>query len=222
MNTNMHDNNSYKGARIDLLAYVNKKCKNILDFGCNEGASGQYVKKYISHEIIVDGIDYNPKAISKATQFLDRAKVVDCDNILKLQTFLKTTTYDHIIIGDVLEHLKYPVEVMNLLIKHLSEEGTIIISIPNSSFYLSLIYIFKRRWPRNPRGVYDKTHLRLYMLHNLIELAPVNSEFKLLKRKIRAFDKGTKLDKPLKYTLGAIPYLRDFFTYQYIFKVTKR
>jgi len=213
----IHNNKSYKSLRTDLLPFVSNP-KSILDVGCNEGILGLYIKEKISPDIHVSGVDYNPKTIAIAKKRLDIAEVIDLNITEDIQNFLKKCPkYDHMILGDVLEHLKDPTMALEQLAKHLTPSGKIIISIPNTNHYSSLLNFFSLKWPRNERGIYDKTHLRIFMLRNIQELAPNGLKVEKIKRKYRLFEsRSTILDKAIAYPLNLIPYFREFLTFQYI------
>lgn len=213
----IHNNKSYKSLRTDLLPFVSNP-KSILDVGCNEGILGLYIKEKISPDIHVSGVDYNPKTIAIAKKRLDIAEVIDLNIPEDIQNFLKKCPkYDHMILGDVLEHLTDPTMALEQLAKHLTPSGKIIISIPNTNHYSSLLNFFSLKWPRNERGIYDKTHLRIFMLRNIQELAPNGLKVEKIKRKYRLFEsRSTILDKAIAYPLNLIPYFREFLTFQYI------
>jgi 2-polyprenyl-3-methyl-5-hydroxy-6-metoxy-1,4-benzoquinol methylase len=208
----IHNNKSYKSLRTDLLQFVESP-KSLLDVGCNEGILGLYIKENIHENIHVSGIDYNPKTISIAKKRLDIAEVVNLNNQQEIGSFLKKCPkYDHIIFGDILEHLTHPLEALDILSKQLLPNGKMIISIPNTNHYSSLLNFFSLKWPRNERGIYDKTHLRIFMLRNINELAPNGFKVQKIKRKYRLFEsRSTILDKAIAYPLNFIPYFRECY-----------
>lgn len=218
----IHNNKSYKSLRTDLIQFVESP-KSILDVGCNEGILGLYVKENIHEDIHVSGIDYNPKTIAIAKKRLDIAEVVNLNNQEDIHDFLKKCPdYDHIIFGDVLEHLTHPLEALEILSKKLLPNGEMIISIPNTNHYSSLLNFFSLKWPRNERGIYDKTHLRIFMLRNIQELAPQGFKVTKIKRKYRLFEsRSSILDKAIAYPLNLLPYFREFLTFQYIVVISK-
>lgn len=218
----IHNNKSYKSLRTDLLQFVDNP-KSILDVGCNEGVLGLYIKENISKEIHVSGVDYNPSTIEVAKKRLDIAEILDLNNQRETESFLKKCpSFDHIILGDVLEHLINPIQTLNQLSKKLTENGKFIISLPNTNHYSSIFHFFSLKWPRNDRGIFDKTHVHLYMLRNLKELAPDGFFIKKIKRKYRLKESSSSiLDKIIAIPLDYIPYFREFFTFQYVIVISK-
>ncbi len=109
----------------------------------------------------------------------DRAKQVntkvfcgDLNNGLFRESILnEQLVYDVIIFGDILEHLYDPWTVLKEFKLRLSEGGIIIISLPNIQHIELLIQVyFDGRWPRNERGIFDKTHLRWFTKKDAIEM----------------------------------------------------
>lgn len=79
--------------------------------------------------------------------------------------------YDYIILGDVLEHLIDPWEVLHFLSGLLKSDGRIIISLPNVQHIDVLIHVFIRGvWPYNDRGIFDRTHFRWFTYKNMVQL----------------------------------------------------
>ncbi|MEM9884590.1 MAG: class I SAM-dependent methyltransferase [Bacteroidota bacterium] len=216
----VHDSSSYKSARRDLIEYVLIPRK-VLDVGCNIGETGALIKQIYGKDVIVHGIDYNESAIRASSIKLDIAQKVDLNQLKDFKSFLGNQTFDHILFGDVLEHLLYPIEIVEIAFEHLTSGGRILISLPNTGFYPSIFHLLTHRWPRNPRGIYDKTHLTIYTKNNLRELNPRGGEFKIVRRKYRWQEKsGSKLDFVLKI-LDYVPYLRNFFTFQFLLEIKK-
>ena len=216
---------SYQNARKDVLSLIEKD-GIILDVGCNNGSSGNYYKKNINSNATVYGVDYNPEAIQEAKICLDNAEVLnlnDLDSCIKYCSSLNEI--DTLIFADVLEHLIDPLGVLNLFSSKISKGGHVIISIPNSGFYLSYINLISGKWPRNERGIYDKTHTTIFLRNNLSELIPNGFELCTLKRNLRLLEGRvytSRFDRFILPLIGAIPIIRELFTFQYIIKIEKR
>ena len=212
-----HDSISYKGARHDLIKYVQNPSK-ILDIGCNTGNTGLLLKKEFGEEVVVYGIDYNHEVIKEASIKLNKAEVVDLNQISDFEKSIANESFDHIFIADVLEHILEPKRIVDISFNHLTSGGKILISLPNTGFSTTIFCLLKHTWPRNSRGIYDKTHLTIYMKNNLKELNPVGGEFKILERKFRLKETGSKLDFALK-KMKYLPYIRNFFTFQFLVEI---
>ncbi len=210
-----HDSDAYKGARHDLMRHM-KSPKKVLDIGCNTGATGSLINKTFGTEVKVWGIDYNPNVINEATKKLHHASVVNLNDSNEFKTYLNQKSFDTILMGDVLEHVLDPKNIIKIAVDHLGPKGQIIISLPNSGFYTTIWHFFMQRWPRNKRGLYDKTHLHLYFRNNLNELAPKGYRTTIVERKYRWLEsRGSRFDFLLKI-FNYIPYFRNILTFQFL------
>lgn len=195
---------------------------DVLDVGCNAGANLRYLLKEFDSTGLTMGLDYNPEAIKEAQLSLSKAEVCDFNNLIELERLLKNRRFDTIIVADVLEHLLYPEAVVSILVKTLNEKGKIIVSLPNTGYYATLFHFFARKWPKNDRGIYDKTHIQIFFKRNLQDVVPIGASFKIIKRTFRLLEyRAVFLDKIFIPIIPFIPILRDFFTFQYIIKITK-
>lgn len=70
--------------------------------------------------------------------------------------------YDRIIFADVLEHLVNPTEVLQLYSRHLVENGTVVISVPNIAHVTVRLQLLLTRFNMTNLGILDRTHLHFY------------------------------------------------------------
>jgi len=77
------------------------KNKKVLDLGCNTGLLGKALTK--NKKCVVWGADYSEEAIKIAKTKLNKATVCD----LEKEVPFKNEKFDIIVLGDILEHLKY-------------------------------------------------------------------------------------------------------------------
>jgi len=222
----LHDNRSYKGARRDLLGTL-KAPVRVLDVGCNNGAVARALK--LAHPAAkVWGLEINPEALAEAMPALENGWCVDLDRSDELRIALSGLVFDHIIAGDVLEHTVNFQEITGILYKHLAPGGRIIISVPNYGHWHTLWVFLTRKWQRNERGIFDKTHRTVIMWRNLPEFlrnCPGGS-WRMLKRNFRFFETNRywKVNMVITYGLFPlllIPYVNDFVTMGYVFSIQK-
>ncbi len=74
--------------------------------------------------------------------------------------------FDIILIGDVLEHLRRPQEVLEQLRTWLAEGGRVVASLPNSGNLYFRLMILLGQFPEDDKGLFDRTHLHFWMLRN--------------------------------------------------------
>ncbi len=79
--------------------------------------------------------------------------------------------FEYIILGNVLEHLRDPSEILMKLKKYLRVDGSIIYSVPNIVNWYSRMTIFLGKFEYENSGVFDRTHLRFYNLNSAKRLA---------------------------------------------------
>lgn len=148
----------YSNDRQEMLSFLPKKAKRILDVGCSDGSFASVVKKMNNAEVW--GIEYMDKEAKKAEQRLDKVFSGPCENFID---DLPDNYFDVIYFNDVLEHLVDPYMVLDKVKSKLADEGVVISSIPNIRFHSVLIpLIFNKKFEYQNFGVLDKTHLRFF------------------------------------------------------------
>lgn len=124
--------------RIGLIQNIAFETKpSILDFGC---ASGDFVN-FTKSNYDITGIDFSDDAILLAkTKYPDlKSQFLYFNELQNLDR-----TFDIIVLWDVLEHVKSPLETLEYLKKFLKTGGAIIISTPNIGAIVPKI--FKNKW----------------------------------------------------------------------------
>jgi len=150
------------------------KDKKVLDLGCNTGLLG---KKLIEEKnCIVYGVDYSKEAIKIAKKNLIKAEIGD----LEKEIPFKGEKFDRIILADIIEHLKYPEELLIKLKDFLKKDGEIIASIPNVANISIRLGLLFGNWNYKKTGILDKTHLRFFTKKTIKELF-YNSGYKIIK-----------------------------------------
>jgi 2-polyprenyl-3-methyl-5-hydroxy-6-metoxy-1,4-benzoquinol methylase len=162
--------------RPEMLNYIPKSTKKILDVGCANGMFATLAKQEFG--AITWGIEINPEAAAIAAQNLDRVIVND---VLHALNDLPQGYFDCVVFNDVLEHLVDPYTVLTQIKKFLSPEGVIIASIPNIRHAPILVdLLVGGNWDYADYGVLDRTHLRFFT-KNSIKKMFANLEYTLLK-----------------------------------------
>lgn len=221
----MHDHASYQGARPVLLRTL-RNPRAVLDVGCNNGAVARALKHRFP-AARVWGIEINPDALSLAMPTLEHGWIADLDST-DLDTLLEGLLFDHIIAGDVLEHTMHYQRITRELYGHLESGGRMVISVPNYGHWHTLWVFLTRKWQRNERGIFDKTHRSIFMWRNLGEFAEAcpGSRWFLAKRNFRFFETNRYWKLNMLVTWGLfpiliIPYLNDLVTLSYVVVIEK-
>lgn len=166
----MDNANYYKHQRPELVQYIKEGNNRILDVGCAEGALGELLKQRgMASEVV--GIELFSGAAKMAESKLDRVICGDLEAIKQEGIRLELNTFDYIICGDVLEHLREPWDVLRWLVSTLKEDGRVIVSVPNVRYWgVSLPLVFSGKWEYRSEGILDRTHLRFFTKQTFSEM----------------------------------------------------
>ena len=135
---------------------------SVLDVG---SASGYFGERLAGKGYYVVGVEQNEAAASVAAAFYDEFVVADVEAGLRL-----SRKFDVIVLADVLEHLRQPLNVLIHLRDLLSSTGRFVISVPNvANIYVRLSLLFGR-FEYADRGILDETHLRFFTLNSACAL----------------------------------------------------
>ncbi|RAS55678.1 GT2 family glycosyltransferase [Vibrio diazotrophicus] len=151
---------------LQLVSSFVPENSKVLDVGCYDGALGYHL--ITEKKCIVDGIELDPKAAKEASKHYNKVVVANL-NIDDVTTDLDGG-YDYIIFADVLEHLLEPQLLLSKLKELLSENGKVIISVPNIGYQGVLASLSEGDFPYSETGILDRTHLRFFTRKTLKEL----------------------------------------------------
>jgi 2-polyprenyl-3-methyl-5-hydroxy-6-metoxy-1,4-benzoquinol methylase len=126
--------------------------KKILDFGCNLGHLTSMIKKAAPKNEVC-GADINDFALKCARRKYKHIKFYDINN-----KFFRENKFDIIVVSHVLEHIKKREEFMQNLSELLSDNGKIIMAIPQERVrgdanLVHMFYNFMRLRFQNPHVV---------------------------------------------------------------------
>jgi SAM-dependent methyltransferase len=77
--------------------------------------------------------------------------------------------FDVIVYGDILEHLRNPMEVFRGFNRSLRPDGLIIVSVPNLAHAWIRLSLLFGQFKYSDRGILDRTHLRFFTLRTFQE-----------------------------------------------------
>lgn len=146
--------------------------KTILDVGCHSGIMGSLIKQ--RHGASVTGLDFDEEALSVARTRLDDVHEIDLEASDWTDHLLAKGIgqFDVAIFGDVLEHLRYPEEVLRETKRLLKPGGKVIVSLPNVANLRVRLGLLRGNFTYAESGILDRTHLRFFTLetaHRLLE-----------------------------------------------------
>ncbi len=115
----------YEKCRNDIIALIPGDLKNVLSIGCGWGATEEALVQK-GHKVVVIPLD----AIIGACAEAKGAEVI-CPDFEKAYETISGKRFDCMIFSEVLQHLHDPVRILSRHADVLTEEGIIIISVPN-------------------------------------------------------------------------------------------
>jgi 2-polyprenyl-3-methyl-5-hydroxy-6-metoxy-1,4-benzoquinol methylase len=131
-------------------------------------------------------------------------------------------TFDVILCGDVLEHLKNPDAALQKLKRRLVPAGQLVVSIPNVAHGSIRLSLLEGRFSYLPEGLLDATHLRFFTHRSLVELFDRNDlEIRDLHRvRVGLFDTEIALTpaKLSAFVVRQVVQDPEAATYQFVFR----
>ncbi len=149
-----------------LLEYVPDE-SSVLDIGCS---SGYLAAQLAQRGCRVVGVEVNHADAVAAREFCEFVIEGDVET-LKLTEQLGGRTFDAILLGDVLEHLRTPESVLSGLHGLLRTDGCIAVSVPNVAHASIRLQLLLGGFWYTPVGLLDETHLRFFTLDTFTALA---------------------------------------------------
>ncbi|MGE3279216.1 MAG: glycoside hydrolase family 99-like domain-containing protein, partial [Candidatus Altimarinota bacterium] len=199
---------------LSKIFHLVKEGSRVIDFGCSSG--------YLAKELLekkkcrVTGVDIHAEDLEVAQQFCEQTFVADLDGddwLGKIQG-----TYDYVVFADVLEHLKYPLKVLERVKTFLAPGGRILISIPNIAHASIRLELLQGSFEYEQFGILDDTHLKYWTKDSFLRMA---NKLGLFAEHVDMVQKDIPRNVLEKYTNeeSLIQKLRepDALAYQYIF-----
>ena len=132
--------------------------KRVLDVGC---AAGDFAEVLAGRGCEVTGIEIDPEAARRAERYCERVIVGDVEHP-DTTNELDEGSFDVVVFGDVLEHLKDPLTALKRLKPCLKPEGYAVASIPNVAHGSVRLALLQGRFRYRTLGLLDATHLRFF------------------------------------------------------------
>jgi methionine biosynthesis protein MetW len=147
--------------RPELRALVPDGARRILDVGCGAGALGAALREERGVEVM--GLEISPDAAARARERLDAVVEADLDALDDLP--FERGSFDAMVFGDVLEHLRDPHRLLRTLRPWLADDGVLVCSIPNVGHWSVVLPLLTNdRWPYADAGLLDRTHVHFFTL----------------------------------------------------------
>lgn len=138
---------------------------SVLEVGCDCGATLLEIKNRYPNAHVY-GSEINEKSAAIAVH----VATVTVDNIEECNLKYEVETFDYIIFGDVLEHLRNPKEVVKYSKNLLKKGGSIIANIPNLSHISVVEQLLRGDFTYTETGLLDKTHIHFFAYNEIIKM----------------------------------------------------
>ncbi len=153
----------------DLLKLIPPDAKIILEIGCGNGRLAEAYRR-VNPGVKWQGIEPDEYACREARDRMDVAIPITAEVFAASPACSDRHLADCLILGDVLEHLEQPWDVLRALRHHLAPGAQALASIPNIGHWTVIRDLLNGKWTYTDEGLLDRTHLRFFTLDSIREL----------------------------------------------------
>jgi 2-polyprenyl-3-methyl-5-hydroxy-6-metoxy-1,4-benzoquinol methylase len=138
--------------------------KRVLDVGCDTGYLGEALN---TRGNVTTGFEYNQVSAAEARKRLARVEIGDLESSDLVELFGRAS-FDIVVFGDVLEHLRDPLRVLRQARGLLAPGGSVLISVPNIAHGDVRLALLRGRFNYTQVGLLDDTHTRFFTRDSLV------------------------------------------------------
>ena len=160
-------NREFHAASEDSLSLLARRIQpgtTILELGSATG----YFTRHLHDELkcTVDAVELDAQMAEQARPWCRRLVVGNLERLNLAEQF-PDMHYDTILFADVLEHLRDPLVALQQAVSLLTEQGQILISVPNVSYAGLIAGLLQGEFIYRDEGLLDRTHLRFFTRSSL-------------------------------------------------------
>jgi 2-polyprenyl-3-methyl-5-hydroxy-6-metoxy-1,4-benzoquinol methylase len=214
----------FEFVRPELLELIPRTARKVLDIGCGAGRLGEVLKSRQGATVV--GIELTEAAGQAARTRLDEVLIGDVE---KMDLPFPEGSFDSVVCGDVLEHLREPGNLLSRIHRWLRPGGVLIASIPNVRHHSVLRMLLAGDWTYEPAGLLDRTHLRFFTRRSIEKLLR-DSRFALTRWGIvpgPGYEEWQRHGRPGEVSVGGLnargltpQQAEEFFVYQFLITAT--
>jgi 2-polyprenyl-3-methyl-5-hydroxy-6-metoxy-1,4-benzoquinol methylase len=150
------------GSHEKLLALLGHPTR-VLDVGC---ATGFLAKRLQDRGATVVGLELDERAAAEARRYCEAVYIGDVET---MELPLQPESFDAIVCGDLIEHLRDPQALLARIRPFLTPEGTLVLSTPNIANWAMRLGLLFGRFRYTEWGILDRTHTHLFTRKTLRE-----------------------------------------------------
>jgi 2-polyprenyl-3-methyl-5-hydroxy-6-metoxy-1,4-benzoquinol methylase len=137
--------------------------RDVLDVGCSSGYLAAPLAAAGAHVV---GLELDPDAAEAARAYCAEVLVGDVEG---MELPFEPASFDAIVCGDLVEHLRDPGTTLGRLRPLLRQRGRLVLSTPNVANWAMRLSLLAGRWRYTERGILDRTHAHLFTRKTLAE-----------------------------------------------------
>jgi SAM-dependent methyltransferase len=150
------------GSQEKLIALLGD-ARRVLDVGCSTGYLAQRMQ---SRGATVVGVELDERAAEQARRFCEAVYVGDVET---MELPFEPGTFDAVVCGDIIEHLRDPQSFLARVRPVLATDGRLVLSTPNVANWAMRIGLLFGRFRYTEWGILDRTHAHLFTRKTLEE-----------------------------------------------------
>jgi len=149
-------------ARLLELA-LERAPRDVLDAGCSSGYLARPLSEAGAHVV---GLELDPVAADLARAWCADVLVGDVES---MELPFAPESFDVVLCGDLIEHLRNPAAALARLRPFLRASGRLVLTTPNVANWAMRLSLLAGRWRYTDRGILDRTHTHLFTRSTLVE-----------------------------------------------------
>jgi O-antigen biosynthesis protein len=150
------------GSQMKLLALLDRP-QRVLDVGCSTGYLAERLQQRGADVV---GLDMDERAVELAGRFCSEVHVGDVET---MELPFEPASFDAIVCGDLIEHVRDPQALLARLRQFLSPGGRLVLSTPNIANWAIRLSLLFGRFRYTEWGILDRTHTHFFTRKTLRE-----------------------------------------------------